>query len=86
MNEIFRAAIVFSFMQMSLVNAAEKANTKVSYEKKTHLDFEEKSVDGEFLRPDGQAIQADKNTEFDSLINPRANFNKEIKRSAGAIR
>lgn len=63
-----------------------KAAGKVAYNKKTTIDFEEKAVDGEFLRPDGSAVQADKNTDFESLLGARANFGKELKRSSGAIR
>lgn len=65
---------------------AAKPATKVAYNKKTTIDFEEKAVDGEFLRPDGSAVQADKNTDFESLLGARANFGKELKRSSGAIR
>ncbi len=70
----------------SNVESKVAATQKVSYEKNTHLDFEEKSVDGDFVRPDGQSVSGDKNTDFDSLINPRVNFKREIKRSVGAIR
>jgi len=58
----------------------------VSYEKRTKLDFEARSVDGQFLKPDGLSVGADKNLDFDSLLQARKNFRKELKRSAGAVR
>jgi hypothetical protein len=65
----------------------KKSDTKtVSYERRTKLDFEAKSVDGEFLKPDGLAVGADKNLDFDSLLQARKNFKKELKRSSGAVR
>jgi hypothetical protein len=63
-----------------------KPTTNVIYEKKTKLDFEDRDVDGEFMTPDGQAISADKNLHFESMLDPKDNFKKELKRSMGAVR
>lgn len=57
----------------------------VTYEKKTKLDFEDRDVDGEFLNPEGQSVSADKSITFDSMIDPKDNFKKELKRSMGAV-
>jgi hypothetical protein len=62
------------------------AKGKVVYEKKTKIDFEEKNVDGQFMTPEGSDVKADQNVEFDSLLNPKANFKKELRRDAGAVR
>lgn len=79
--------LVLALTKAFSVNAETKrGNEKISYEKKTHIDFEEKSVDGEFLKPDSQAVRGDQGLDFDSLMNPRTHFKKEIRRSAGAIR
>jgi hypothetical protein len=66
--------------------ASSGGKTKVVYEKKTTMDFGEASVDGQFMSPDGVAVGADKNLDFDSLLDPKANFKKELKRSSGAVR
>lgn len=72
---------------LAMLNVVDTfAKDKVIYEKKTKIDFEEASVDGQFLSPDGAAVKADKNVDFDSLLNPRANFKKELRRDAGAVR
>ncbi len=78
--------LFLALLSWNLWAADKKGLTKVSYDRKTHIDFEEKSVDGDFLRPDSQAVRGDKNLDFDSLMNPRSHFKKEIRRSAGAIR
>ncbi len=62
------------------------AKDKVVYDRKTKLDFGEASVDGQFLTPDGAAVKGDKNLDFDSLLQPRKNFNKEMKKNARAVR
>jgi hypothetical protein len=69
--------------------AEEKAkadNSKVLYEKNTKLDFEEAVVDGQFQSPDAQLVDGDKNIAFDSLLEAKKDFKKELKRSSGAIR
>lgn len=58
----------------------------VEYTKKTVLDFEAASVDGQFLNPEGSAVKGDKNLEFDSLLEPKANFNREMGRDARSVR
>lgn len=70
------------------LKAEDKKNvkTRVVYEKKTTLDFEEKGVDGEFLNPDGSAVNKEQNLDFESLLAPRSNFKKELSRGARSVR
>jgi hypothetical protein len=66
---------------------AKKAKEKsVSYKDVTQIDFEEKGVDGQFMNPNGQDVQGDQNVQFDSLLDSKKDFRKELKRSSGAIR
>ena len=72
---------------MALLHVTDSlAKDRVAYEKKTKIDFEETSVDGQFLTPEGAAVKADQDVDFDSLMDPRANFKKELRRDAGAVR
>lgn len=83
---IFNLVRVIIGVVAMLYVAPTFAKDKVIYEKKTKLDFEEASVDGQFLTPEGAAVKADKNLDFDSLLDPKANFKKELRRDSGAIR
>ena len=65
--------------------SSDKDKEKVVYEN-TKIDFEVKSVDGQFMSPEGMAIKSDKNLDFDSMLAPKANFNKELGRDVGAVR
>ncbi len=58
---------------------------RVVYEKKTKIDLTEKDVDGQILKPDGQAIRGDQNLTFDSLLDSPKNFNNQMKRNSGAL-
>jgi hypothetical protein len=59
---------------------------KVVYEKNTRIDFEEKEVDGKFMSPDGKGVNSERRLEFDSLLDPKNSFSKELKRDSGAVR
>ena len=78
--------IMFILGMITLSSFADDKKKTVVYEKKTKLDFEAKSVDGEFLKPEAQDVDGEKNIDFASMLEPRANFKKELKRSAGAVR
>lgn len=77
------------FFSPQLVQADGKGSSKkesVVYERKTRLDFEEKTVDGQFATPEGMAVKGEKTLEFDSLLAPKKHFKKELKRDSGAVR
>ena len=70
---------------MSAENA-RPLKEKVSYEKSTKLNFDETVVDGQFQSPDAQLVDSERNVYFESMMEPKHDFNKELKRSSGAIR
>ena len=59
---------------------------KVVYQKNTKLDFEARDVDGQFISPDGKDVEGEKNIYFDSMLEERKSFKKEMTRSLRAIR
>jgi hypothetical protein len=77
--------LAFNFSSMSFSQTPKK-NEKVVYEKNTKLNFEEKEVDGKFLSPDGKDVKSERTLDFDSLLDPKNSFSKELKRDSGAVR
>jgi hypothetical protein len=65
---------------------SKKGADKVVYDKNTKLDFEEREVDGQFMSPDGRDVSGEKNIYFDSMLEERKSFQKELRRSSEAIR
>jgi hypothetical protein len=55
---------------------------KVVVRKKTVIDFNDVTVEGELTRPEGSYLQSRNRTRFDSLIRLRENFNPELQKSA----
>ena len=57
----------------------------VVYKKKTEYDFEEDVVEGSFIRPEGEYLDARRAARHSSLIKIRENFVPEMLKSAEDI-
>jgi hypothetical protein len=69
--------------------AEEKAGPKVVQEadkvvirKRTVIDFNDVTVEGELTKPEGSFLSARSRTRFRSLVRMRDNFNPELQKSA----
>jgi len=66
------------------VNAQEKkpappqADPKVQYEKKTVIDFEDDTIQGDLTRPDGEYVEARKRVAHSNLIQVRENWREKV--------
>jgi len=59
---------------------------EVTYAERTEINFDEMEVTGELIKPQGSVIVDRKRAEFDSLIDLRTNWDKEMKKSLKEIR
>jgi len=55
---------------------------RYAFKKKTVIDFEDSTVEGELVRPEGGYIMSRGRAQFNSLIRYRQSFVKEMLRSA----
>lgn len=55
---------------------------KVVYKKKTVVDFNDVTLEGELTKPEGSYLLNRKKTKFSSLIKMRDNFLPELQKSA----
>ena len=74
---------------LSLAAAAEESRVKVIQEadkvivrKRTVIDFNDVTVEGELTKPEGSYVLDRNRTRFPSLIRLRDNFNPELQKSA----
>lgn len=65
---------------------ADPEGGNVRYRKKTEIDFEDVSVDGELKKPQGALVLDKRQTTFNPLIRPREDFNQEMIESVNQIR
>ncbi|MCO4768815.1 MAG: hypothetical protein KDA24_02215 [Deltaproteobacteria bacterium] len=68
------------------VMAQDDDDDSVRYKKKTEIDFEDVSVDGELKKPHGAYLLDKRQSSFNPLIKLKADFNKEMIESVTQIR
>jgi hypothetical protein len=61
----------------------EEAN--VIYQKKTIVNFDEDTIDGDLLMPDGEYVESRKRVRHSNLIRIREDFREKILRSVSSL-
>ena len=77
--------LVGSLGGASVVRADEKVireDDKTVFKKKTIVDFNDVTLEGELTKPEGSYLVDKKKARFSSLIKLRDNFNDELRRSS----
>jgi hypothetical protein len=57
----------------------------VTYEKKTVINFEDDTIQGDLTRPDGEYVEARKKVAHSNLIRVREEFRTKVLQSAGEL-
>jgi hypothetical protein len=58
---------------------------KVEYEKKTVINFEDDTIEGDLKRPDGEYVEARKRVDHSNLIKIRENWHDKVMQSSGDL-
>ena len=68
-------------------SAQEKtqAQTKVEYEKKTVINFEDDTIEGDLKRPDGEYVEARQKVDHSNLIRIREDWREKVMQSSGDL-
>ena len=66
------------------VAAAEPA-PKVEYEKKTVINFEDDTIQGDLTRPDGEYVEARKKVNHSNLIKIREEWKDKVMQASGDL-
>ena len=84
-----RTILLAALFAMALPAFAEEQGPKVIREadkvvvrKRTVIDFNDVTVEGELTKPEGSYLMNRNKTRFQSLIRLRDNFNPELQKSA----
>jgi hypothetical protein len=70
-----------------LASAQQKAEPapKVEYEKKTVINFEDDTIEGDLKRPDGEYVEARQKVEHSNLIKIREDWRDKVMQSSGDL-
>ncbi len=65
--------------------AAEDAPSKVEYEKKTVINFEDDTIEGDLKRPDGEYVEARRKVDHSNLIKIREEGRDKVMHASGDL-
>lgn len=82
--------LIALLLLVGLLSAQEGQETDdqgrlVKYREKTVIDFEDVMLEGQIKKPSGQFLIDRSKTKFNSLINLKKDFNKELVRSVDLL-
>jgi hypothetical protein len=61
------------------------SSSGVVYEKKTVINFEDDTIQGDLTRPDGEYVEARKKVKHSNLIRIREEFRQKVLKTAGEL-
>ena len=78
---VIALAAVFVSAPAAAQDTGKSAKGRVEYSKKTIIDFNDVTLEGELTKPEGAYLLDRKKTKFSSLIKLRDNFLNELQTS-----
>ncbi|MBO7126710.1 hypothetical protein J6W78_04110 [bacterium] len=80
-------AVLFLLLSFSFLLAQEtdEEGRLIKYREKTVIDFEDVMLEGQIKKPSGSFLMDRSKTKFDSLINLKQDFNKELVKSVDLL-
>jgi hypothetical protein len=64
---------------------AEQPAPRIEYEKKTVINFEDDTIEGDLKRPDGEYVEARQKVDHSNLIRIREEWRDKVMQSSGDL-
>ncbi len=65
--------------------AAQQAPARVEYEKKTVINFEDDTIEGDLKRPDGEYVESRQKVDHSNLIKIREDWRDKVMQASGDL-
>ena len=82
---ILAAVLSLVFATSAYSQDVVQQEVKITYKKKTSIDFSDKMIEGELTKPEGAFVGVRKDIKFKNFIKIRANFRDKLAESADNI-
>ena len=83
--KIVAAALALMIASATYGQDVVQEEDKITYKKKTSIDFSDKMIEGELTKPEGAFVGVRKDIKFKNFIKIRANFRDKLAESADNI-
>jgi len=83
MRRLFLLAAILGPLAAS--GQEKKPEPRIEYEKKTVINFDDDTIQGDLTRPDGEYVEARKRVTHSNLIKIREDWRDKVKQAAGEM-
>jgi hypothetical protein len=66
-------------------DAKAKPQPKIEYEKKTVINFEDDTIEGDLKRPDGEYVESRQRVDHSNLIRIREDWREKVMQASGEL-
>ena len=84
-----RKLLVATVLLLPLLGSAQEkkgeAQPRVEYEKKTVINFEDETIEGDLKRPDGEYVEARQKVDHSNLIKIREDWRDKVMQASGYL-
>jgi hypothetical protein len=84
-----RKLFVTTLLLLPLLGSAQEkkgeAQPKIEYEKKTVINFEDDTIEGDLKRPDGEYVEARQKVDHSNLIKIREDWRDKVMQASGDL-
>jgi hypothetical protein len=85
-----KARLLFAMLLLvplgaSAQDAKGKPAPKIEYEKKTVINFEDDTIEGDLKRPDGEYVEARQKVDHSNLIRIREDWREKLMQASGDL-
>ncbi len=84
-----RKVLVATVLLLPLLGSAQEkkgdAQPRVEYEKKTVINFEDETIEGDLKRPDGEYVEARQKVDHSNLIKIREEWRDKVMQASGDL-
>lgn len=77
--------LVLGPLGASAQEAKAQPQPKVEYEKKTVINFEDDTIEGDLKRPDGEYVEARQKVDHSNLIRIREDWREKLMQASGDL-
>jgi hypothetical protein len=85
MSRKLALALVLALPLLAAAQENSKPEPKVEYEKKTVINFEDDTIEGDLKRPDGEYVEARQKVDHSNLIKIREDWRDKVMQSSGDL-
>jgi hypothetical protein len=77
--------LAFAVPLLGIAQEKGEAQPRVEYEKKTVINFEDDTIEGDLKRPDGEYVEARQKVDHSNLIRIREDWKDKVMQSSGDL-